>query len=230
MNPTIIYILASIATIQGFHLSSRTNSALARESLVSTSPSIRTATTLFSTSGDQDSQNILSPELQSAMAVLKQYDSQYLAQMKRAKAEGRPVAVLELERVQQLKGEGVRAERAALKSALIVVTKEADQITLGIMAETGERAVTTLQSWVSGLDLPRGLLRGVQENSTEDVSVESFNAVPVYLKYGPSGIDKGDAYLKAYGGNNVGVIFQPKLKQQTEEFYQFGDLPLSIFT
>jgi hypothetical protein len=76
MNPTIIYILASIATIQGFYLSSRTNSALARESFVSTSPSVCTATTLFSTSGDQDSQNILSPELQSAMAVLKQYDSQ----------------------------------------------------------------------------------------------------------------------------------------------------------
>jgi hypothetical protein len=76
MNRTIIYILASIATIQSFHLSSRTNFALVRESLVSTSPSIFTAATLFSTSGDQDSQNVLSPELQSAMTVLKQYDSQ----------------------------------------------------------------------------------------------------------------------------------------------------------
>jgi hypothetical protein len=55
------------------------------------------------------------------------------------------------------------------------------------MAETGERAVKTLQSWTLGLDLPRGLLRGVQEASTEEVSIDAFHAVPVYLKYGPSG-------------------------------------------
>ena len=85
----------------------------------------------------------------------------------------------------------------------------------------------TLKAWVSGLALPRGLLRAVQETSSEEIEITALEGTPVYLKYGPK---SGDAYMKAYAGGNIGVIFQPKLRHQSDEvFYQFGDLPLSTF-
>lgn len=34
--------------------------------------------------------------------------------------------------------------------------------------------------------------------------------------------------MKPYNGGFVGVIFQPKIKDDND-FYQFGDLPLGIF-
>lgn len=74
----------------------------------------------------------------------------------------------------------------------------------------------------------RGNLRAVDEVSGEEIEVSALADTPVYLKYGPQ--LTGDAYMKAYAGSNIGVIFQPRLKGQTEEeFYQFGDLPLSLF-
>ena len=74
----------------------------------------------------------------------------------------------------------------------------------------------------------RGNLRAVDEVSGEEIEVSALADTPVYLKYGPQ--LTGDAYMKAYAGSNIGVIFQPRLKGQAEEeFYQFGDLPLSLF-
>lgn len=147
---------------------------------------------------------------------------------KEARTEGRPLALLQLERAQKMKGEAVKAARDELKAAVLLVTKESETVTLGIMAESGGRAVKTLKAWVTALELPRGMLRAVDESSGEELELCDLAESTVYLKYGPA--RTGDAYMKAYAGGNIGVIFQPKLRFQTDdEFYQFGDLPLSTF-
>jgi hypothetical protein len=105
------------------------------------------------------------------LAVLKQYDSEYLAMLKQSKVEGRSLLILQLERAQRLKGVGLQAEREALRNAVMVVTKESEQVTLGIMADSGTIAIRTLKAWVTALDLPRGKLRAVEEGSTEDLEL-----------------------------------------------------------
>ena len=149
--------------------------------------------------------------------------------LKQSKIEGKPLAVLQFERAQKLKKEGLQIERDQLRSSVLTIVKESESITLGIMADTGERAIQTLRSWVTALELPRGVLRAVEESSAKELEIDALKNVPVYLKYGPA--LSGDAYMKQYAGGNVGVIFQPKLKNQNDsDFFQFGDLPLSIFT
>ena len=148
--------------------------------------------------------------------------------LRQAKIEGRPIALLQFDRAQKMKSEGIQIEREALRTAVLTVIRESELVTLGIMAETGDRAVSTLKAWVGALGVPRGVLRAVEESSSTEIEISSLANEPVYLKYGPA--LSGDAYMKKYIGGNVGVIFQPKLKNQSEEdFYQFGDLPLSIF-
>ena len=80
-----------------------------------------------------------------------------LEQSKQARAEGRSVASLQLEEAQNMKGETVKAERDALRSAVLLACKGSDTVTLGIMAESGGRAVRTLQAWVSALQVPRSV-------------------------------------------------------------------------
>ena len=60
----------------------------------------------------------------------------------------------------------------------------------------------------------------------------ALDDVPVYIKYNSS--DGGNAYMKPFPSNFTGVIFQPKMNISSSsltetEFYQFGDLPCSLF-
>lgn len=69
------------------------------------------------------------------------------------------MALLQLEDAQNMKGETLKAEREALRCAVMLACKESDSVTLGIMAESGGRAVRTLQAWVSALKVPRSVRR-----------------------------------------------------------------------
>lgn len=145
--------------------------------------------------------------------------------MKKGRDEGKTPQRIELERAQALKGEGILKERTAIKQAVQNVMPVADEICLGIMALSGERAISVLKAWVSGLHLPRGILHAVDENN-DSIEISTLNDIPVYLKYNSS--DAGSAYMKAYKTSGfVGVIFQPKLSDCN--FRQYGDLPLQIF-
>ena len=103
------------------------------------------------------------------------------------------------------------------------------------MAKNKEIGLKVLQSWIPSLSLTRGLLLAYDddENNTQ-MTINDFNDnQAVYIKYyatdaGETGdILAGDAYMKPYRGDNIGVIFQPKLKDG--EFRQYGDFPLDIF-
>lgn len=109
---------------------------------------------------------------------------------------------------------------------------------LGICAASTAQGIATLKSWVSSLELPRGLLHGMD---VDGVPVEIDGGV--YIKYNTGGsltfedIRKsgggfeslwkpGDAMLEPYDGKYRGVYFQVELSDG--EFRQFL-VPLDTF-
>jgi hypothetical protein len=98
------------------------------------------------------------------------------------------------------------------------------------------------QSWVTGLQLPRGLLHGMDKDG---VPLDPAGLGSVYIKYNTGGVMKfsemrksglgfdaiwkpGDALLEKYGdGDFRGVYFSVELDDG--EFRQFGVLPLNLF-
>eukprot|EP01031_Cornospumella_fuschlensis_P040807 gene40807-49768_t len=110
-----------------------------------------------------------------------------------------------------------------VKESSKTIVSSTDEIVLGIKAETGEEALAALRSWVSGLSLQRGVLRAYDEIGNE-VPYDLFLAQPAYIKYNAT--DSGNAYMKSYEGDQMGVIFQMMWRG---EFFQMGDFPLTLF-
>ena len=102
---------------------------------------------------------------------------------------------------------------------------------LGICASSTEEGIATLKSWVTGLELPRGLLHGADEDGVP-LEIEGG----VYIKYNTGGFltfsqirasgmgfdslwKPGDAMLEPYDGDYRGVYFQVELADG--EFRQY---------
>lgn len=109
---------------------------------------------------------------------------------------------------------------------------------LGICASSTEEGINTLKSWVSALDLPRGLLHGADKDGVP-LEIEGG----VYIKYNSGGVysfadirasgmgfdalwKPGDALLEPYDGTYRGVYFQVELADG--EFRQYL-VPLDTF-
>jgi Domain of unknown function (DUF1824) len=109
---------------------------------------------------------------------------------------------------------------------------------LGICASSTEEGIATLKSWVAALQLPRGLLHGMDKDG---IPLEVEGAV--YIKYNSGGVysfadirksglgfdalwKPGDALLEPYDGTYRGVYFQVELADA--EFRQYL-LPCDIF-
>jgi len=165
-----------------------------------------------------------SSELQSSLKVLEEFNAAYLERMKRGRELGIPPHIIEYERAQLLQAEGLREENEKLRAATKQVASVATVTIMGLKAETGIQGLKFLKEWVSGLSLPRGVLRAVDESNSE-VPISSWDHQPVYIKYNSS--ENGNAYMKPYEGGYSGCIFQPSLPDG--EFRQFGDLPLRVF-
>jgi len=113
------------------------------------------------------------------------------------------------------------------------------RVMLGICASSAVEGVETLKSWVTNLELPRGLLHGMDKDG---VPIELDGAV--YIKYNSGGVytfadirksglgfdalwKPGDALIERYtDGNYRGVYFQVELAD--EEFRQYL-VPLDLF-
>jgi hypothetical protein len=109
---------------------------------------------------------------------------------------------------------------------------------LGVCAPSAEVGLATLKAWVTALDLPRGLLHGMDKDGIPlDING------PVYIKYNSGGVytftdirksglgfdalwKPGDAMLEPYDGTYRGVYFQVELKDG--EFRQYM-VPLDTF-
>lgn len=163
-------------------------------------------------------------EVAAQLQVLQAFNDDYLGRMRAGREGGKTPQAVQFERAQQQGADGIKRERETLKVATSLVASAAVEITLGIKADSGSRALEVLKKWVTGLSLVKGVLRAVDESNTE-VRIDVYNDVPVFVKYNSS--ESGDAYMKPYEGGYGGVIFQPKLDDG--EFRQYGDFPLSVF-
>jgi hypothetical protein len=109
---------------------------------------------------------------------------------------------------------------------------------LGICASLAEEGIATLKSWIANLELPRGLLHGMDKDG---VPLQLDGGV--YIKYNSGGVytfedirkskmgfdalwKPGDAMLEPYDGSYRGVYFQVELLDG--EFRQFM-VPFDIF-
>ena len=109
---------------------------------------------------------------------------------------------------------------------------------LGICASSPQEGIETLKSWVTALQLPRGLLHGMDKDGVP-LQLEGG----VYIKYNSGGVytfdeirrsklgfdalwKPGDALLEPYDGTYRGVYFQVELSDG--EFRQYL-VPLDIF-
>ena len=110
---------------------------------------------------------------------------------------------------------------------------------LGICASSASDGIQALKSWVSALELPRGLLHGMDKDGLP-LEIEG----PVYIKYNSGGVynfadirksglgfdalwKPGDALLEPYNeGDYRGVYFQVELADG--EFRQYL-VPLDLF-
>lgn len=109
---------------------------------------------------------------------------------------------------------------------------------LGICASSVQEGIATLKSWVANLNLPRGLLHGMDIDGVP-LNIEGA----VYIKYNSGGVytfadirksqkgfdalwKPGDAMLELYEGKYRGVYYQVELKDAT--FRQFL-VPCDIF-
>lgn len=110
---------------------------------------------------------------------------------------------------------------------------------LGICSSSVEEGISILKAWVSGLELPRGLLHGAD---IDGVPI-AFPDTGVYIKYNSGGVytfadirksqmgfdalwKPGDAMLEEYDGTVRGVYFQVELSDG--EFRQYL-LPQHLF-
>ena len=98
---------------------------------------------------------------------------------------------------------------------------------LGICADDAAEGIAALKAWVGALDLPRGVLHGMDRDGVP-LDMTDFGAV--YIKYNsmPVGEDAaGSAVLSGYGGDFRGVYFNPELNDGV--FRQYAVLPLKLF-
>jgi hypothetical protein len=109
---------------------------------------------------------------------------------------------------------------------------------LGICASSAKEGVTILKSWVTALQLPRGLLHGMDKDG---VPLDFDGGV--YIKYNSGGVytfqdirksgmgfdalwKPGDALLEPYDGSFRGVYFQVELEDNVFRQYL---VPLDLF-
>jgi hypothetical protein len=170
--------------------------------------------------------------LQEASKILSDWDKNYNADVN---AETHTNA--DLESTRDLMIDSVRLLSAA-------AAQERDQnlktgmCMLGICASSTEEGVATLKSWVTALDLPRGLLHGMDEDG---VPLQIDGGAYIKYKSGGSltfsairnsgvGFDAlwkpGDCMLESYDGPYRGVYFQVDLSDG--EFRQYM-LPLDTW-
>lgn len=142
-------------------------------------------------------------------------------------------------------------DRLAIKDALTILSHMAHaerasdsskgRIILGICAENVPEALLGLKTWVSALDLPRGLLHGMD---VDGVPINPEDLGSVYIKYNTGGAmtfsqmrksgmgleslwRPGDAVVETYDGDFRGIYYNVELNDGV--FRQFGILPTDLF-
>jgi Domain of unknown function (DUF1824) len=152
---------------------------------------------------------VAADEIGTASSLLSAYDKAFLQRVKAGRAEGRTAAETEFQRAQSLGSQALLDERRELAEACRKLAAQADVVTLGIMAETGERGLQVLKQWVPALALQKGMLRALDETDRE-IPIDTLDGSPVYIKYNSR--EGGDAYMKPCAGHNRKYCFESRFK------------------
>lgn len=142
-------------------------------------------------------------------------------------------------------------DRKDMKQAIYTLTQEAHRqravnpregrIMLGICAQNVQEGLMGLKSWVPALNLPRGLLHGMDVDG-KPIPPEELGSI--YIKYNTGGCmtfadmrktgmgfdalwRPGDCVLERYDGDFRGVYLNVELNDSV--FRQFGVLPTDLF-
>ena len=131
--------------------------------------------------------------------------------------------------------------RSSLRRHIQQISTSSTRTQLGICSPSAPSAISALKAWAKALDLPKGLLHGLDVNG-EPVDVNGWSGA--YAKYSSGGAQTfeelrrmglgfgglwrpGDAVLEEYDGGYRGVY----LSVQTEVGWgQFGVLPLDLWS
>ena len=189
-------------------------------------------TTKTATSSSSSSSSVEINTVQEASKILEKWDQHF----NKENFSGNALP----DDVEELRSVLPQALRALNTAALEERTQDSTmgRCMLGICASSTEEGIATLKSWVTGLELPRGLLHGADEDGVP-LEIEGG----VYIKYNTGGFltfsqirasgmgfdslwKPGDAMLEPYDGNYRGVYFQVELADG--EFRQYL-VPLFVF-
>jgi Domain of unknown function (DUF1824) len=168
--------------------------------------------------------------IKEASRILAEWDRYYNQESSSASAADASSLLSVLPAAVRLLNGAARAERDADSTK--------GRCMLGICADDAGQGVAALKSWVTSLQLPRGLLHGMDKDGVP-IEIESA----VYIKYNTGGVltfadirktgmgfdalwRPGDALLEPYDGTFRGVYFQVELSD--DEFRQYL-VPLDLF-
>ncbi|KAL3904211.1 MAG: hypothetical protein SGPRY_011374, partial [Prymnesium sp.] len=145
---------------------------------------------------------------EAAIAILSAFDESYRAAAAAEGAEGMGGAI-------SANAWAASVPKRPLLEAVRTLCAEAERrdgsVILGICADDAASGVAALKAWVSGLNLPRGVLHGMDKDGVP-LDMSSFGAV--YIKYNShsTGVNApGSATLSGYGGDFRGVYYQPEI-------------------
>lgn len=171
---------------------------------------------------DTNNDVMFTEDIINCLEYLQIFDNDYRKMM--FSSQGMDPQLIEFKRAQSMKPDKIKEERNNLKSSIKLITKESTQIVIGITCKSGLIGIEVLRNWVEALQIPRGVLRAVDDVNNE-IDYHSYDDLPVYIKYNSS--ESGNAYMKNYKGSFYGVLYQPKLIDN--EFRQYGNFPLTLF-
>ena len=190
---------------------------------------------------------ITNDQIPDATRILQTYDQTQQSYMKTDGNQGMGGGTSALHYIQSLDSSTRSKLQNAIRTLVYVAHSERDvdsskgRIMCGFCASNAPEALAGLKSWVTNLDLPRGMLHGMDVDGVP-IPVEELGAV--YVKYSTGGAmtfsdmrksgkgfdslwRPGDALLEPYDGDFRGVYLNVELSDG--EFRQFGVLPTDLF-
>lgn len=190
---------------------------------------------------------VTNDQISDATRILQTYDQTQQSYMKTDGNQGMGGGTSALHYIQSLDSSTRSKLQNAIRTLVYVAHSERDvdsskgRIMCGFCASNAPEALAGLKSWVTNLDLPRGMLHGMDVDGVP-IPVEELGAV--YVKYSTGGAmtfsdmrksgkgfdslwRPGDALLEPYDGDFRGVYLNVELSDG--EFRQFGVLPTDLF-
>lgn len=182
-----------------------------------------------------------------ATLILQNYDTSQQQYMKENGMEGMGGGVSSLKHIQSLDESTKSDVQSSIKTlvrrahAERALDSSEGRIMLGFCASNAPEALSGLKSWVNELNLPRGMLHGMDVDGVP-IPVEDLGSV--YVKYSTGGAmtfgeirrsgqgfdalwRPGDALLEGYDGDFRGVYLNIMLSDGV--FRQFGVLPTDLW-